>query len=34
MRKVLPRTEYYLQHILPLLTAGRYHVDKDATTVS
>ncbi|HYU71720.1 MAG TPA: hypothetical protein VEL31_03480, partial [Ktedonobacteraceae bacterium] len=24
-RKILPRTEYYLQHILPILTAGRYH---------
>jgi DNA repair exonuclease SbcCD ATPase subunit len=25
MRKMLPRTEYYMQHILPLLTSGRYH---------
>ena len=25
LRKILPRTEYYLQHILPLLTSGRYH---------
>lgn len=25
MRKMLPRTEYYMQHILPQLTAGRYH---------
>ena len=24
-RKILPRTEYYLQHILPILTSGRYH---------
>ena len=23
--KMLPRTEYYMQHMLPLLTAGRYH---------
>ncbi len=25
MRKIVPRTEYYMQHILPLLTSGRYH---------
>ncbi len=25
MRKMLPRTEYYMQRILPLLTSGRYH---------
>lgn len=25
LRKMLPRTEYYMQHILPLLTGGRYH---------
>jgi DNA repair exonuclease SbcCD ATPase subunit len=25
MRKMLPRTEYYIQQILPLLTGGRYH---------
>ncbi len=25
MRKMLPRTEYYMQQILPLLTSGRYH---------
>jgi DNA repair exonuclease SbcCD ATPase subunit len=25
LRKVLPRTEYYMQQILPLLTGGRYH---------
>ncbi len=25
MRKMLPLTEYYMQQILPLLTAGRYH---------
>lgn len=25
MRKILPRTEYYMQQILPLLTSGRYH---------
>jgi DNA repair exonuclease SbcCD ATPase subunit len=25
MRKMLPRTEYYMQQILPLLTGGRYH---------
>ncbi|HZU04113.1 MAG TPA: hypothetical protein VFA10_30905, partial [Ktedonobacteraceae bacterium] len=25
MRKILPRTEYYIQQILPLLTGGRYH---------
>src|SRR2546421_1526919 len=24
-RKILSRTEYYLQHILPILTTGRYH---------
>ncbi|GAC1355292.1 MAG: hypothetical protein NVSMB38_35440 [Ktedonobacteraceae bacterium] len=23
--KSIPRTEYYMQHILPLLTSGRYH---------
>ena len=25
LHKILPRTEYYMQHILPLLTSGRYH---------
>jgi DNA repair exonuclease SbcCD ATPase subunit len=25
LRKMLPRTEYYMQQILPLLTGGRYH---------
>ncbi len=25
LRKMLPRTEYYMQHMLPLLTGGRYH---------
>ena len=25
MRKMLPRTEYYMQQIIPLLTSGRYH---------
>ena len=25
LRKMLPRTEYYMQHMLPLLTSGRYH---------
>ncbi|MBE3558244.1 MAG: AAA family ATPase [Ktedonobacteraceae bacterium] len=25
MRKVIPRTEHYMQQILPLLTGGRYH---------
>ncbi len=25
MQKVLPRTEYYMQQVLPALTAGRYH---------
>ncbi len=25
MSKIVPRTEYYMQHILPLLTSGRYH---------
>jgi DNA repair exonuclease SbcCD ATPase subunit len=25
MRKMLPRTEHYMQQILPLLTSGRYH---------
>ncbi|QBD80340.1 hypothetical protein EPA93_31965 [Ktedonosporobacter rubrisoli] len=25
MRKMLPRTEYYMQQLLPLLTGGRYH---------
>jgi DNA repair exonuclease SbcCD ATPase subunit len=25
LRKVQPRTEYYMQQILPLLTGGRYH---------
>src|ERR1039457_3396104 len=24
LHKVLPRTEFYMQHILPLLTSGRY----------
>lgn len=25
LRKMLPRTEYYMLHMLPLLTSGRYH---------
>ncbi|GAC1693202.1 MAG: hypothetical protein PVS3B3_16670 [Ktedonobacteraceae bacterium] len=25
MHKIVSRTEYYMQHILPLLTSGRYH---------
>jgi DNA repair exonuclease SbcCD ATPase subunit len=25
MRKILPRTEYYMQQLLPLLTRGHYH---------
>ena len=25
LNKIVPRTEYYMQHILPLLTSGRYH---------
>src|SRR5260370_42374584 len=25
MRKMLPRTEYYMQQLLPLLTLGHYH---------
>ncbi len=25
MNKIVPRTEHYMQHILPLLTSGRYH---------
>jgi len=25
LRKMLPRTEYFMQQILPLLTSGRYH---------
>jgi len=25
LHKIVPRTEYYMQHILPLLTSGRYH---------
>ncbi len=25
LHKVVPRTEYYIQHILPSLTSGRYH---------
>lgn len=25
MRKMLPRTEYYMQRLLPILTNGRYH---------
>src|SRR6266571_2109926 len=25
MHKMLPRTEYYMQQLLPLLTSGRYH---------
>ncbi len=25
LSKIVPRTEYYMQHILPLLTSGRYH---------
>ncbi|MBV9709504.1 MAG: AAA family ATPase [Ktedonobacteraceae bacterium] len=33
MRKMLPRTEYYMQQILPLLTSGRYH-DVHLTTAS
>ena len=32
MHKVLPRTEYYMQQILPLLTSGRYHDVHLATT--
>ncbi|MBA2395598.1 MAG: AAA family ATPase [Ktedonobacteraceae bacterium] len=32
MHKMLPRTEYYMQQILPLLTSGRYH-DVHLTTV-
>ena len=31
MRKMLPRTEYYMQQILPQLTGGRYH-DVELTT--
>ncbi len=31
MHKIVPRTEYYMQHILPLLTSGRYH-DVHVTT--
>lgn len=33
MRKMLPRTEYYMQQLLPLLTRGRYH-DARLTTES
>ncbi|MEO7020053.1 MAG: AAA family ATPase [Ktedonobacteraceae bacterium] len=33
MRKMLPRIEFYLQQLLPLLTAGRYH-DLRLTTES
>jgi DNA repair exonuclease SbcCD ATPase subunit len=33
MHKMLPRTEYYMQQILPLLTSGRYH-DVHLTTAS
>src|SRR5207249_609107 len=25
MCKIIPRTEYYMQQLLPLLTSGRYH---------
>ena len=31
MRKMVPHTEYYMQHILPLLTGGRYHDVKLST---
>lgn len=31
MRKMLPRTEYYMQQLLPLLTRGRYHDVRLAT---
>ncbi len=31
MRKMLPRTEYYMQQLLPILTRGRYH-DVSLTT--
>lgn len=31
MQKILPRTEHYMQQILPLLTSGRYH-DAHLTT--
>ena len=31
MHKMLPRTEHYMQHILPLLTSGRYHDVKLST---
>lgn len=31
LRKMLPRTEYYMQQVLPLLTGGRYH-DVQITT--
>ena len=37
LRKILPRTEYYMQHILTLLTNGRYHdvqLSTDWTTVA
>ena len=32
MRKIVPRTEYYMQQILPLLTSGRYHDVRLTTT--
>ncbi len=31
LRKVIPRTEYNMQHLLPLITSGRYH-DVHVTT--
>ena len=39
LRKMLPRTAYYMQQILPLLTSGRYHdvqlsTEEEAGTVS
>jgi DNA repair exonuclease SbcCD ATPase subunit len=39
MRKMLPRTEYYMQQLLPLLTSGRYHdvrlrTDEEEGTIS
>jgi DNA repair exonuclease SbcCD ATPase subunit len=39
MRKMLPRTAYYMQQLLPLLTSGRYHdvrlrTDEDEGTTS
>ncbi len=32
MSKIVPRTEYYMQHILPTLTSGRYHDVRIATS--